>query len=407
MNNQSKAYSIILYLIWPFSALFIGIKNFDSRFGKNLFVALYGFLGFTAISIGDLQRYESGFYKNETATFSFIITELISLQTGKFYNSFIEVVIGSIFDSHHYYFLFLFLVYGYFYISTIHLLKEISLKKLNVFGIIFFFGLFLFLLIRPLSSLAFYTGGIFILYNIVSYCQFKEKKYLWFTLLAPLFHIGLTIYLILPLLVLLFKNKTWYYVFFVFFTFAIGQSNVTGLIEDMATSNSGTIIDTKFKAYASEKGQKALDERYATKELSHNTSLKSFDFIQDGIWYFLVPLGVGLIFLKRKYLLFEKKMFRLLHAVLLFWGISNLMLNISQGERFLVLFSFIAIGLFFLVYIKTKDLANKTIFGTFIYIFVPILFLFGLMAAYASNPLFAVTFFISNFFIEIFNLHWV
>jgi predicted membrane protein len=110
-----------------------------------------------------------------------------------------------------------------------------------------------------------------------------------------------------------------------------------------------------------------------------------------------------LIYLKRNLLLINQKIYRLFHIVLLFWGVSNLMLNISQGERFLVLFSFMAIGLFFTVYVTTKDLARKTIFGKFLYFFVPLLFIFGLMAAYSSNEMFIAPFFISNFFIEIFN----
>jgi hypothetical protein len=78
------------------------------------------------------------------------------------------------------------------------------------------------------------------------------------------------------------------------------------------------------------------------------------------------------------------------------------MLNISQGERFVLLFSFIAIGLFYNVYIKMKGQLNQNYFGLFLKIFVPIFFLYCVLALIASHFIVPINFFVSNFFIEIF-----
>ena len=107
MNNQNKAYSIILFLIWPFSALYIGLRNFDTFFGRNLIIVLYSFLGLTAFSVGDLDRYEKQFYFYKAVSISKLFTDFISLQDGKFYNSFLSIVTGFVFQSHHFYFMFL------------------------------------------------------------------------------------------------------------------------------------------------------------------------------------------------------------------------------------------------------------------------------------------------------------
>lgn len=401
MNSQSKGYSIILYLIWPFSALLIGLKNFHTKFGRNLIIALYAFLGFTAISIGDLERYEEDYYLQQGNTVAKIFTELISLQNGKFYNSFISVVCGFIFESHHFYFLILFLIYGYFYINTVNLLTDNTFGKLDKLGLLFFFGILLFLLIRPLPNIAFYTGGIFVVYNMVSYYKFKKKKHLYFILFAPLIHIGLTIYLILPVLLLLFKNKIWYYIVFLIFSFAVGKSNFVETLDSLAKSNRDTIIESKFVGYASEEGQARLEELYAKNEAGKNIRARILKGLQEIIMFVVVPIGVFIIFVNRKKLILENTMI-LFQMVLLFWSVSNLMVNISQGERFVVLFSFISIGLFFKVHLSTIELPRKTIFNYFLKIFIPALFLFGLMTAYASNILFSVQFFISNFFIELF-----
>jgi hypothetical protein len=311
-------------------------------------------------------------------------------------------VFGTIFESHHFYFLFLFLVYGYLYISTIHLFTENSIPKLNRKGLIFFFGVLLFLLLRPIPNLAFYTGGIFIVFNMLSYYKFREKKYLYFLFFAPLIHIGLAFYLFVPIFLLLFQNKTWYYVVFLIFTLAAGKSNVVGALGTFAESYSGTIIESKFDSYASEEGKSRLDERYSTNAEGKNIKNRILNSIQYIVLNILVPIGVAILFLKRKKLLINKNIKLLFHIVLLFWSVSNLMINISQGERFVILSSFISIGLFFIVYTKTIELPSKTIFSHFLSIFIPVLFLFGLMSAYASNILFGVEFFISNFFIELF-----
>ena len=401
MNNQSKAYSIILYLVWPFSALYIGLRNFDSPFGRRILVALYAFLGFTAYSIGDLKRYEAQFYSYKMASFSHVFSELFSLQSGKFYTGITPLFTGIFFDVHHYYFLILFLVYGYFYINTIHLLRDID--KLNKFELLFFSGLFLFFLLRPIGNTAFYTGGLYMVYLSVNYYKHNSKKFLFLMLLVPLFHIGLTIYLIVPLLLFVLKNKIWFYVLFVVLTFAVGKTSFVGAIEGLAGSNPDTVLQSKYDGYASEGGQAALEERFATNAVNNNAKLKVLLLLQDSIWYFFVPFGLVLLLIHKKYLLIDTDIKRLFNTSLLFWGVSNLMLNISQGERFLVLFSFIAIALFFVVSVKKKEAYSKTVFSKFLFVFVPILFVFGIISNYATNEMFSIRFFISNFFIEIFN----
>lgn len=405
MNSQSKGYSIILYLLWPLSALYIGLKNFNSKFGRNLLIALYSFLGFTAVSIGDLERYEGEYYADKGIAFTDLLAELLNLQTGKFYNSVIGLLSRIVFESHHFYFLFLFLIYGYFYIRTVHVFTESSSKKLNKIGVFFFLGVFLFMLIRPLPNLAFYTGGVFIVYCMAYYYKSNDKKYLYLLLLAPLIHIGLTIYLIVPVMLVLFKNRTWVYFIFLLFTFAAGKSNVVGTLGAVAQSNSGTILEEKFEAYASEDGQARLDERYATAATSKNINFKAFIILQNAIWYFFVPAGIVLSYFDRKKILYEDDVIMLFHIVILFWSVSNLMMNISQGERFVVLHSFVSVGLFYVIYSRQLQYSIKSYFTSFLYLFVPILFLYGLMAAYASNILFRPEFFISNYFVEVFMIN--
>jgi hypothetical protein len=203
-------------------------------------------------------------------------------------------------------------------------------------------------------------------------------------------------------LLILFRNKVWYYVVFVVFTFFLGQSDVVKVIGNIAESNSGTVLESKYNSYASEKGQESIEKRYEENGAKYNDKLRILLNIQQTIWYFFVPIGMILLFLYKKQLLETNNLLLFFNMVLSCWGISNLMLNISQGERFVLLFSFIAIGLFYNVYIKMKGQLNQNYFGLFLKIFVPIFFLYCVLALIASHFIVPVNFFISNFFIEIY-----
>ena len=366
-----------------------------------MLILLYGFLGFTALSFGDLDRYEREFYLKKTVSFSSAIETLVSLQENKFYNSVVSIFSGVFFETHHYYFAIIFMIYGFFLVNTLDVFKPIKLTKLNNFGLIFFLGLFIYFLIRPLPNLAFYTGGLFVVYNLANYYKTRAKKYLFFIFFFFLFHIGLTIFVILPIMLLVFKNRVWFYVLFVIFSLGLGQSNVVGVLGNLAESNSGTVLESKYNAYASEKGQESLEKRYAENGEKYNGKLKLLLDIQQAIWYFFVPLGMLILFLQRKQLLIASEILPLYNMALACWGVSNLMLNISQGERFLALFSFVAIGLFFIVYVKTRITLMSRAFNLFLTIFVPTLFVYALMALIASHFMISLEFFGSNLIVEI------
>ncbi len=401
MDKQSKAYLLLLYLILPFSTIYLAIRFFDYKFGRRMVILLYGFLGFTALSFGDLDRYEREFYLKKTVSFSSAIETLVSLQDGKFYNSFLSIFSGIFFQTHHYYFAILFMVYGFFLVNTLDVFKAIRLTKLNNFGLIFFLGMFMYFLIRPIPNLAFYTGGLFVVYNLANYYKTRAKKYLFFIFFVPLFHIGLTIFVILPIMLLVFKNRVWFYVLFVIFSLGLGQSNVVGVLGNLADSNSGTVLESKYNAYASEEGQESLEKRYAENGEKYNGKLKLSLHIQPPICSSPIPLGMIILFLHRTHLLIASEILPLYNMALACWGVSNLMLKISQGERFLFLFSFVAIGLFFIVYVKTRITLMSRAFNLFLKIFVPALFVYALMGLIASHFMISPEFFVSNLIVEI------
>ena len=267
----------------------------------------------------------------------------------------------------------------------------------------FFIGLVSFFLLRNIPNLAFYTGGLFVIYNALKYYKTKSRKFLLFILFAPLFHVGLSLFILVPPALIFFNNKTTLYVLFVVLTLGLGQTKVVEFMGEIASEYSGTIIETKYKAYASEKGQEFLEQRYLENAVDYNIKLVIYNYIHKSISFFFVPLGLIILYFKRNTLLNQNDLIKLLQITLLFWGISNIMLNIAEGERFLNLYCFVAIGLFFKVYNLTKLSNRGDAFSLFLNAFVPILFIFGIMGIIASHFIIPIQFYISNFFVEIYN----
>src|SRR5690554_5161997 len=128
MGKQSKAYSILLYIIWPFSAIMIGVKNFDSAFGRRLLLAAFVYLGYTAEDVGDLERYAQGYYEATNRSLNELFDLFLNLQIGKLFTDFSAIILSG-FGSHHVYFAFLFGFYGFFLINSINLIRVRILKE--------------------------------------------------------------------------------------------------------------------------------------------------------------------------------------------------------------------------------------------------------------------------------------
>jgi hypothetical protein len=159
-----------------------------------------------------------------------------------------------------------------------------------------------------------------------------------------------------------------------------------------------------FQAYYYEPFTKTLD-RYNIpnafekwKEgIEHNIKLRILNITRELIQYVFLPLSLLLIWLNRKTLLNDKVSLLLLNAALATWTISNLMLNISQGERFLVIHTFLIFGLCIYLYQTVK---LPLLVSRYFLVITPFLLLYGIGSLYASNKLISISFFVSNFLIE-------
>lgn len=345
MNKQSKAYAIGLYIIWPFSSIFIGIKNFDSKFGKKLLVAAFAFLGFTANESGDLERYADRYYDISSYTFLEVVNLFLNLQIGKFFND-ITIVLFAVFNNHHIYFAFLFSVFGYFLVNSISLLKFINFKNVNYLIFVSFIAFAFYFSISSVFNYAFYTGAIYFIYFLLKYILEKKKKYLAFIFLTPIFHIGLTPILIIPLVFILFKKKTKFYLILFFLFTLLSQSFIIKNLGERV-SNSGQLIESKFDAYASDIGQERMNRRYSEGYQNGNVNYKILRIVRGFANKIALPVLLLILYFNRKRIEENDDLILdFLNVSIAALSVTNLMLNISQGERFFVISGFIILGLF-------------------------------------------------------------
>ena len=398
-NRETKnIYHYIAFLVWPFATLLYALKYYREPVSRVLFVLAISFLGFTTGSFGDLERYEEWFYLFQDQNLRSLFISLFNLETGDIYTNLLSILTGFVFKSHHFYFALLYGIFAYLLSGVILKFVRFLPRRINNSTLLLLIGFALFYSIRSIISVRFYTGGLFYLFMMLNYIITKKNKYLFFSLLTPLFHAGLSLLLLVSPLLVVLRKKYWLTLGIVIFSLAIGQSSVVGFLGQIAESNQETFIESKYKSYAADEGRTRLEERYAQGALDANWKLTTLNTVRDILWYYAI-LGICLLFYYRKRVFLFRIFSDIYILILLLFSASNIMLNISNGIRYIFLYIFMTIGLYLLIYSRLRV---PNVIRYYIYGLIPLTVSYGLMALYASNEMFTFKFFITNYIIAFF-----
>lgn len=399
IQNRNKIISYGLLLIAPFFSLLFALRQWKTPYAKNMLIGVIVFIGMTALPEGDLERYQAFYYYNANQSLETMWYNLISLKEGKFYIGLLSFLFGLIFQHHAVYFGFLYFIFGYYLVNFVFLVYDYNKRIFSTrWGGFLFITFALFFSIRSSVNLAFYTGAIFILYYLTKSLLQSNTKLLLPILLAPLFHFALAI-VFLPIVLFLFlKSKTYVCLLLVLLSYAIPQTVVTGILGDLASDNKDTLVENKYKSYASEDGMERLNKRYAEGALSSNFKLTLLNNIREIIFTYLINVGLLLIFLFKKKLLNKDYLLHWYNFILLAWALANVMENISNGIRYQIFP--MALGVAFFVVLFQNNFKTKLLQLYYILTF-PILLIYGLMNLYASNKFISTNFFVSNYFVEL------
>lgn len=394
-KDKDAAYYYLIFLIWPLMSLIPALFRFRDSIGRTIVILVVSFIGFTTVSEGDLDFYERKFYINKNTAIGDLVAAYTSLENSDIYSDLLSTFTGFVFTTHRPYFAILFGIFAYLLTGVLLNFLKLVPTKLSLRLLLAFLGFALYFSIRNVISVRFYTGGLYFLFMFTNYIISREKKYLWLTILTPLFHFGLGLTVLIAPLFLYLKNKVTIAIAIVMATFFIGQTAVVDTLESVASSKEETFIALKYKAYASESGQELFEEVYSNRFEEYNWKAKTLE-----VWWNYLFYGSNVLF----FILFTAKskfenniILRETYVLLaLLLATTNLMTNISNGDRYVGLFSFLFLGFSFLLYVKKtyKGLLHQALF------FLNLSgLLYGLAAIYAANPLFTYKFFIFNYFV--------
>lgn len=196
-GNNIKLY-VILFLIWPFLAFLLAIKNYSSKEAKRvvyLYLIYYG-LTFVVGELGgagsDSERYAINFMRlanSESVKFSDLFKNLYSTDDSV---DFVDKIIRYVLSRFTSYYGILFMVYaaifGFFYLKSIDLLHDRYRKMPNLNAQIF---LIFFVTILPISAIngfRMWTAAWIFFYGTYHVVLYKNYKFLFLALLAPLVH---------------------------------------------------------------------------------------------------------------------------------------------------------------------------------------------------------------------------
>lgn len=400
-QRQNKLIGYVLLFIAPFLSFLLALMRWDKPYAKNMIIGVIVFIGMTALPEGDLQYYQDYYYYNSNLSFEAMLHNFIGLKEAKFYINLLSFSFGLIFEHHALYFGFLYFIFGYYLINFIYLAYEHNNSATNTsWGVFLFLTFALFFSIRSSLNMAFYSGAIFILYYISKSILQSNTKMMWPILLAPLFHIALILVFIPIILFSIFKSRTYACAALVIISYAPQQSTFQNLLGDFSSDKDGSIIKERYDNYASENGKELLDRRYAEASANANFKLSLLNNIKDFLFNYLLNIGLVIIFLYRKKLNKEIVMLKLYNLILLFWALSNVMLDISNGNRFQTFQMTLTVLYLLLSYEKfTNRVQRLYYFFTF-----PLLSIYGFLNLYAANKFISANFFVSNFLIEIVSL---
>jgi hypothetical protein len=165
---------------------------------------------------------------------------------------------------------------------------------------------------------------------------------------------------------------------------------------------SDNVLENKYNAYASEKGQDRMDTRYSEGYQSGNNNYRLLRNVREVANKIAIPLLLFVLYMNRKKFTTDKIILDLFNISIACLAVTNLMLNISQGERFYYFNGFMALAAF--VYFIQKVGWNSLRFRYLLYLIIPSILLNNLLSLILVKNLVSSDFLISNFPLELFRL---
>ena len=399
-NNYSHWY---LFLLSPFIAGIIAIKNYKSRWAKNILWAFIVFYGFTlgiskeTNNRADITRHiqqlktmyhknlsfkqVAELYKNNKDIDVAQLTIAIGLSRVTDYGPVLTAVYG--------------LIFGFFFSRNVWYMLDRLQGKIKPGTILLLIS---FILVNPfwnINGFRFFTATHIFIYGLLPFVFEGKKKGMLISALSFLVHFSFILPITVVCLYFVLGNRT-----LIYFAFFIGSVLVSA------------IEIGPFNAFVEANAPAALSERTANyrKEWYVNDFRTGVDaYNQQSSWhavYYMKALNWTLtgflifLFFKRKVLeLLNKRLKNSLCFTLLMWGFANVLSSLPSGGRYIIIAYLSALPL---IIIYVHYLYEDKLLNRLLRVATPFLLLFTIVAAREGFYTLTLNTFVGNPIVAIF-----
>jgi hypothetical protein len=337
---------MLLFLVQPFIALLVAIKNYKSNYAKNVvwfFVIFYGFTFVISNKGMDANRYRdrliemskvemtldnfiSGLYTEDTKYVD-VAQPLITFILSRFTSN--PRILFAVFG----------LIFGYFYSRNIWYLIDRAgpiIKRVNIpliFTFAFIIGFW------SINGFRMYTAAHIFFFGAIKYLMEDKKKGIVIAATSILFHFSFMLPVAILTLFTILRNRVHLYFWFFIATFFITELNLGG-VREILTKILPDIFHSKVIAYTHEGILQARAQSFKMQSWHaryYGQALQWVVIVMISIIYFK-----GLTFIKA-----DKILLPLLGFSFLFLGVANIADLVPSGGRFTSVANLFAVGTIF------------------------------------------------------------
>ena len=339
-----------LYLISPFLAGLVALKNYRTSWAKNVLLAFIVFFGFTfgtakeisGSASSDIFRYTEEVKTLYKINLSFdqikklyrenkdidVLRLTIAIGLSRFTDN--AKILTAIYG----------LIFGFFFTRNIWFILDRLEGKIKVVSLLLLISFFLVCPFWYINGFRFYTATLVFIYGLLPFLFEGNKRGIFFSSLSFLVHFSF----LLPIAVLwtyvLLGNRT--IIYFAFFLASIVSSEINiKAINTFIEARAPKAISERTSSYREDRQVKDFRSGKGKFDVTKG-SLHALFYLKALRWS-LVAFLVFLFFKRKTLVKMNKGLLNGLAFAILFWGVANFMSSIPSGSRYITIASLAAL----------------------------------------------------------------
>jgi len=376
-NEKTGVYGAVLFIIWPFLAVFTAFRNYRENWAKNILWAFVAFYGFSFAIGAESQGSDIVRYVNEVKYLNSInlgISDAIDYYqvSGEIdiVRTFLALVVSRFTDSQAILTLVYGIIFGFFFSRNIWYLLEQLDGKLQAITLLLFTCFFLEIPFWDMNGFRMWTAAHVFIYGVLPFLFEGNRKGLWISCLSLLFHFSFLIPLALLFFYIFAGNRLTIYFLFFFTTFFISEIDLE-VVNQLVENYAPEILQERTSSYRAE-GQ--VEEHRSASEEGRVWYARWYG---KALKWSVMGYLVVLYFKGKSFFMEHEGWLRLFSFILLFYGVSNILSSLPSGGRYLSIVNMMALALI-TMYVQNRE--HERVLKRFITISIPALLLFVVVA---------------------------